>query len=1058
MKSFTDLFIRRPVLAIVVSLVILIAGAQAWRSLTVRQYPRSENSSVSIGTVYVGASAELVRGFITTPIEQAVASADGIDYIESSSLQGFSLVNVRLKLNYDPLKALAEITAKVNQVRNDLPPEAQVPSITVQSADTQIASCYLSFSSKILSQSQITDYLVRVVQPRLAALQGVQRADILGARTFAMRIWLKPDRMAALNVSPAQVRAALGNNNYLAAVGSTKGALVQVNLTANTDLHTVADFKNLVVRQQNDTIVRLADVADVELGAEDYDTEVRFTGQTAVFTGIFPLPNANVIEVVQRVRTAVDGLKKDLPAGLEVTVAYDASEYISTAISDVTHTLVDTLLIVVVVIFLFLGSWRSVLVPILAIPVSLIGGVFLMQVFGFTLNLLTLLAIVLSVGLVVDDAIVVVENVERHLREGRTPIDAALVGARELIGPIIAMTITLAAVYAPIGLQGGLTGTLFREFALTLAGAVTISGIVALTLSPMMASRLLRSAADEEKGFAGFVNHQFDRLRRAYGRALDGTLNARPAVYSVWIVLSLLVVPMFIFSPKELAPLEDQGVVFGILTCAADATADQKSAFGRATEKDLLEIPERKLTFQVLFPPSNPVGRAAAGADGFAGMIVQPWHAPRTRTIQQIKNEVQAKFMQVPGFQAFAATPPALPGGSNFPVEFVIAGTAEAPRLLEFAQKVAAKAAQSHVFPFLQIDTKIDQPESEIVIDREKVGALGLNLTQIGADLAAALGGNYVNRFDIAGRSYKVIPQLKRGGRLNADQLKDIYVTGPNNQLIPLSTIAHIEDRTVPRSLNRFQQMNAVKISGATNRTLDEALKVLEDAAREILPPGYTVDYTGESRQLRTEGNKFLPAFILAIAMIFLALAVQFNSFRDPIVILLGSVPLAMFGALIFTVLKMPNPNQPYWTDGWTTTLNIYAQVGLVTLAGLIAKNGILIVEFANKLQEDGHSKLAAVREAAMTRLRPVLMTSVATVAGHFPLTLVTGAGAAARNSIGLVLVGGMTIGTIFTLFVVPSVYVLIAKDHSHDRLPAPEAGRSAAGHPLPSVEPALAK
>ncbi|MEI6861369.1 MAG: efflux RND transporter permease subunit, partial [Verrucomicrobiota bacterium] len=978
MKAFTDIFIRKPVLAIVVSFVILLAGAQSWRSLTIRQYPRSENASVSIGTAYVGASAELVRGFVTTPIEQAVASADGIDYVSSTSLEGFSLVSARLKLNYDPLKALAEITSKVNQVRNELPPEAQVPSIAVQSDDSQIASCYLSFSSEILTQSQITDYLVRVVQPRLAALQGVQRADILGARTFAMRIWLKPERMAGLNVSPAQVRAALGNNNYLAAVGSTKGSLVQVNLTANTNLHSVEDFKRLVIRQQNDTIVRLEDIADVELGAEDYDTEVRFTGKTAVFMGIFPLPNANVIEVVQRARTALEELKKDLPAGLDATVAYDASAYISQAIKEVTHTLVDTLLIVVVVIYLFLGSWRSVVVPILAIPVSLIGAVFLMQAFGFTLNLLTLLAIVLSVGLVVDDAIVVVENVERHLREGRTPLDAALLGARELVGPVIAMTVTLAAVYAPIAFQGGLTGSLFREFALTLAGAVTISGVVALTLSPMMASRLLKSAADEERGFAGWVNHRFDKLRLAYGRTLDGTLRARPAVYTIWIVLSLVTIPLFILSPKELAPTEDQGVVFAIITSAANATGDQKSAFGRATEKALLETPERALTFQVLFPPSNPVGRAAAGADGFAGMIVTPWHAPRTRTIFEIKNELGAKLAQVPGFQAFPATPAALPGGSTFPVEFVIAGTADATQLLEYAQKIQAKAMESGVFPFLQIDTKIDQPETEIVIDREKVATLGLNLTQIGADLATALGGNYVNRFDIAGRSYKVIPQLQRGDRLNPDQLTSLYVSGPNNQLLPLSALAHIENHTVPRSLNRFQQMNAVKITGATNRTLDEALTALETAAKGILPPGMTVDYTGESRQLRTEGNKFLPAFILAIIMIFLALAVQFNSFRDPLVILAGSVPLALFGALLFTSLKMPNPNLSYWTDGWTTTLNIYAQVGLVTLVGLIAKNGILIVEFANKLQESGHDKISAVREAAMTRLRPVLMTSVA--------------------------------------------------------------------------------
>jgi len=1046
-KAFTDLFIRRPVLAIVVSLVIVIAGVQAYRSLNIRQYPRSDNASVTISTVYVGASAELVRGFVTTPLEQAIAAADGIDYIESKSLQGYSLINVRLKLNYEPIKALAEISAKVNQVRNDLPPEAEVPAISVQSADSQFASCYISFASDVLSQNEITDYLVRVVQPRLSAVAGVQRADIIGARTFAMRIWLKADRMAAYNISPSQVRAALAANNYLSAIGTTKGALVQVNLTADTDLHSVGDFKRLIVRQQNDTIVRLEDIADVALGSEDYDTTVRMTGKTAVFIGIYPLPNANTIDVVKRVRTELEAIKKGLPNGLEAGIGYDASEYIENAIHDVFHTMMDTLLIVMVVIFLFLGSWRSVLVPVAAIPVSLIGALFLMQVFGFTINLLTLLAIVLSVGLVVDDAIVVVENVERHLREGRTPFDAALIGARELVGPIIAMTITLAAVYAPIGLQGGLTGTLFREFALTLAGAVTISGIVALTLSPMMSSRLLQSAEAEERGFAGWVNHKFDALRQSYGRALAGTLNARPAVYVVWAVFGLLWIPMYMFSPKELAPTEDQGVIFGIINAASNVSADQKNVYGKAAEKAFLVTPERDLTFQIMLPPA---AGASVGADGFSGMVVKPWNQ-RKRTTAQILPEVQGRLSQIPGLQIFVALPSALPGGSNFPVEFVIASTADASQMLEFAQKIQMKAAQSGIFYFPPlIDLKIDQPQAQILIDREKAGTLGLSLSQIGADMASAIGGNYVNRFNISGRSYKVIPQLKRGERLNAEQLKDIYVTGPNGQLLPLSTIATIRNETVPRSLNRLQQLNAVKLSGLTNRTLDEALKVLENAAREILPPGYSIDYTGESRQLRQEGNKFVPAFLLAVVLIFLALAVQFNSFRDPLVILLGSVPLAMFGALLFTFLKMPNPNVPSWTAGWTTTMNIYAQVGLVTLVGLVAKNGILIVEFANKLQEAGKPKLEAIHEAAMTRLRPILMTSVATIAGHFPLTLVTGAGAAARNSIGLVLVGGMTIGTIFTLFVVPSLYILIAKDHTHDRQSAtvPAAG-------LPSAVPA---
>jgi multidrug efflux pump len=898
----------------------------------------------------------------------------------------------------------------------------------VQSADSEFAAVYLSYSSDTLSQSEITDYLVRGVQPRLAALAGVQRGEIYGARTFAMRVWLKPAQMAAFNLSPAQVRAALAANNYLAAVGSTKGAFVQVNLTANTDLHTVEEFKQLVIRQQNDVIVRLQDVADVELGAEDYDTEVRFNGQTAVFMGMFPLPNANTIEVVKRIRTELDALKRDLPKGLAAGVAYDASEYISNAIHEVVGTLTDTLIIVVVVIFLFLGSFRSVLVPLLAIPVSLVGGIFLMQAFGFTLNLLTLLAIVLSVGLVVDDAIVVVENVERHLREGRTPVQAALVGARELIGPLIAMTITLAAVYTPIGLQGGLTGALFREFALTLAGAVTISGIVALTLSPMMASRVLRSAAQEERGFTGWINRHFDRLRQAYGRVLDRTLRARPAVYATWALLSLMAIPMYMFSPKELAPVEDQGFMFGIIHNAANASADQKSHFGRAAEQVFLSAPERELTFQLLMSPSDPFA-AALGVGGFGGMVVKPWKQ-RTRSMSEILPDVQAKLSAIPGLQIFAARPPALPGGGNFPVEFILASTDEPERMLEMAQKLQAKAMESGVFWFPpEIDLKYDQPQSEIVVDYQKVGALGLNNAQIGADLSAALGGDYVNRFNIEGRAYKVIPQIARAGRLNPDQLKDIYVTGPSNQLVALSTLATLRDTTVPRSLNRFQQLNAVKLSGMTSQ-LDQGLKVLEDAAREVLPPGYTINYTGQSRQLRTEGGKFLPALGLAVVMIFLVLAVQFNSFRDPFVILLGSVPLAMFGALLFTVLKMPNQDLPSWTDGWTTTMNIYAQVGLVTLVGLVAKNGILIVEFANKLQERGHDKMSAIREAAMTRLRPVLMTSVATVAGHFPLTLVDGPGAAARNSIGLVLVGGMTVGTIFTLFVVPSLYALIAKQH----------------------------
>ncbi|OGR19593.1 MAG: multidrug efflux protein [Desulfobacterales bacterium GWB2_56_26] len=1016
--SFTDLFIRRPVLAMVVSLVILIAGLQAIRSLNVRQYPRSENATVTVTTTYIGASADLVRGFITTPLERAIAAADGIDYIESQSKLGLSTINVRLKLNYEATKALAEISSKVDQVRRDLPPEAEVPVINIESADSRFASAYLSFTSDILRQNEITDYLVRVVQPRLSALEGVQRADILGARTFAMRVWLKPDRMAAHNISAAQVRQALAAGNYLAALGQTKGALTQINLTADTNLKSVEEFKRLVVRQHDGAIIRLGDIADVELGAEDYETEVRFSGQTAVFIGVWALPNANSVDVIKRVSKEMEAIQRDLPTGMEARVAYDATNYITNAIQEVLETLGDTLLIVVVVIFLFLGTFRSVLIPVMAIPLSLIGAVFLMQIFGFTINLLTLLAVVLSVGLVVDDAIVVVENVERHISLGEKPFQAALLAARELVGPIIAMTVTLAAVYAPIGLQGGLTGSLFREFAFTLAGAVVISGVVALTLSPMMSAKLLKPGLTEH-GLAGRISRDFTRLRGFYGRLLAATLRSRPAVYMVWVVVTLISIPMFIMSPKELAPTEDQGVIFGILDASANSTLDQNSRYAAAVNKIFLSVPETEFTFQITLPNS-----------GFGGMVVKPWDE-RERTIQQIMPGVQQMLQDVTGIQVFPVLPPALPGGGDFPVEFVIASTAGAEQILDFVKQLQVKAMQSGMFAFPpMIDVKIDQPQSEFVVDRDKVADLGLNLQQVGADVGSMAGGNFVNRFDIAGRSYKVIPQIQRVDRLNPDQLKNIYIVGPDEGLVSLATVATIRDTVVPRSLNRLQQLNAVKLSGVAVRPLDEALRFLEDEAAKILPEGYVIDYTGESRQLRVEGNQFLPTFLLAIVLIFLVLAAQFNSFRDPFVILAGSVPLAIFGALIFSFLKMPDPNVPFWTHGWTTTLNIYSQVGMVTLVGLVSKNGILIVEFANRLQEQGHSKLDAVHEASLTRLRPILMTSVATIAGHFPLTLVSGAGAAARNSIGLTLVGGMAIGTLFTLFVVPSIYMLVARDH----------------------------
>lgn len=1016
--KYTDIFIKKPVLAIVVSLLILLAGIQSLSSLSVRQYPRSDIAVIKIQTVYIGANADVVRGFITSPIERAIASAGGIDYVESQSSMGVSTVTAHLLLNYDPLKAMTEISAKVNQVRGELPPEAEVPSIAIEAADSQFAQAYLSFSSDILEQNQITEFLTRSVQPRLIAVNGVQKAEILGGRTFAMRIWLKTEKMASYGITPAEVRNALTQNNVQAAIGQTKGSYTQVNLNANAGLTNVDDFRRIVIRQTDDGVVRLADIADVVLGADDYSVEVNYSGKTAVFMGVFVAPNANSLEVIRNVTAEMDKIKADLPAGLAGEVSYDATKYIDAAIQDVIKTLSETLIIIIVVIFLFLGFSRSVLIPIIAIPLSLIGAVFIMKLCGFSLNLLTLLSIVLSVGLVVDDAIVMVENIERHIQEGLKPFNAAIVAARELAGPIIAMTVTLISVYVPIGLQGGLTGTLFREFAITLAGAVTISAVVAVTLSPMMASRMLTPHSELKAP----LSKLFDRFAVFYNRKLRQSIDNRAGVYLFWVLISLSVWQLYDKSSKELAPLEDQGVIFGIVDAQANATIDQSSFYGKQVNEVFMNVPETDFTFQITFPTG-----------GFGGMVTKPW-AERDRTTQEILPEVQQKLSEVAGIRILPITPPSLPGGGQFPIEFVIASTADSREIYDYALKLQQVFTQSGKFFFPpMLDMKIDQPEYQLNIDREKVADLGLDMRTVTQDLGILLGGGWVNRFNKDGLSYKVIPQVKRQERLTPDDLTKLYITGPNNSMIRLDQIATLTHSTVPRSINRMQQLNAVKISGMGQGTLGELLTYMEVEAKKILPPTYTIDYTGESRQFKREGNTFLPAFLTALTMIFLVLAAQYNSFRDPVVILAGSVPLAMFGALVFTFWKMWAPI-PYWTDPITSTLNIYSQVGLVTLVGLIARNGILVVEFANKLQEEGMAKIDAICQASVLRLRPVLMTSIATIAGHTPLIFAEGAGAAARNSIGIVLVFGMTIGTIFTLFVLPSVYILLAKDHQHDR------------------------
>jgi multidrug efflux pump len=1013
--KFTDLFVKRPVLAIVVNLVILIAGLQSIRALSVRQYPRSDIAIVRVSTIYVGANADLVRGFITTPLERVIASADGIDYMESSSAQAISTITVHLKLNYDTNAALTQIQAKVAQVRNDLPPEAEAPIIELETADNQFAALYLGFSSAELDQNQITDYLKRVVQPKLSAISGVQRADILGDRTFAMRIWLKPDQMAAHGISPSAVREALASNNYLSALGRTKGSMVSVNLIANTDLRTPEEFRQLVVKQEHGVVVRLGDIADVVLGAENYEQDVRFNGETATFMGVWVLPTANSLDVIRQVREAMPDIEAQLPQGMKAGIPYDSTEYIQDAINEVLRTLTETLLIVIVVIFLFLGSFRSVIIPVVAIPISLVGAVFLMLAAGFTINLLTLLAIVLSVGLVVDDAIVMVENVERHLHAGKPPQKAAIEAARELIGPIIAMTITLAAVYAPVGIQGGLTGSLFREFAFTLAGAVIVSGVVALTLSPMMGAKLLRSG-DTDRGFAGWINRRFDSVRNGYTRALSATLHYRPVVLVLWLIVAALIVPFYMFSQQELAPAEDQGVVFSIVQTSPNATIDQTKLFTEQINEVYRSFPETASTFQLTFP-----------TNGFGGMVTKPW-SERSKTAQQLLMEAMGPLSQIPGVRAIPLTPPPLPGGGDFPVDLVIASAAEPRQLNDLAGQLVKKAFESGLFIFADADLKFDQPQAEVIFDRDKLRSQGVDLSQAGRDLSVLLGGDYVNRFSNQGRSYKVIPQIQRSDRLTPDQLSQLYITGSNDKLVPLSTFASLRTSAEPRELKKFQQLNAVRIQGVIPPPvpLDQALRFLEDEARAILPQGFAIDYAGESRQLRTEGGSFLGTFLLSAILIYLVLAAQFESFRDPFIILAGSVPLAVAGALLFSFLGL-------------TTLNIYSQVGLITLVGLVSKNGILIVQFANHLQETGKDKLAAIVEAAATRLRPILMTTAATVVGHFPLVLATGPGAGARNSIGIMLVTGMVIGTLFTLFVVPSIYVLVARTRtatSRERTP----------------------
>ncbi len=1013
LMKFTDIFINKPVLAVVVSLLILVLGLRSINLLPVRQYPKTQNAVITVSTIYTGADPELVSGFITTPLENSIAQANGIDYLTSKSTQSMSTITANMRLNYDANVALSEINTKVNAVLNQLPRASQQPVITISTGE-DMGSMIFGFYSKDLPTNNITDYLIRVVQPRLQAVEGVQTAEILGKQEYALRAWLDPDKMAAYGLTAADVTAALTANNFISALGRTQGQMVTVDLTAATGLHTVEEFRKLVIKSSNGAIVRLEDVAHVSLGADSYDMTVRFDGKAAVFMSIKVAPNANLLAVCDRVAEAFPSVAKQLPEGLEGKIVYDATDYVDSSVKEVIITLIEALLIVTLVIFLSLGSARSVLIPTVAIPLSLVGVFVIMLALGYTINLMTLLALVLAIGLVVDDAIIVVENVQRHLEGGAGLMQAAIMGARELASPIIAMTVVLIAVYLPIGFMGGLTGALFTEFAYTLAGAVLVSAIVALTLSPMMCSRILKAPEPGERHrFTEFIDRQFNRLRGGYSKLLRGALNSMPVV----LVFAVLILGsnyfLFTNSRSELAPQEDQGFIMGMLTAAPDATLEQTRLYSLQTFDLLKGIAEIDHIFQVEgFNGLN---------SGYTGVVLKPWDK-RTRTTRELQPEIQGKIGAIAGANAVFFQPPPLPGtGFGLPVEFVIGTTDSFARLDEVSKNFLQEAQKSGLFMYVDKDLKIDKPQTTLEVDRDKVAQMGLTMQDVGSAMASMLGGGYVNYFSMSGRSYKVIPQVRQSERLTPEQLMNYQVRTTGGTSVPVSTFATLKTQAVPVSINHFQQLNSSTISGILTPgvTLGQALEELKNIAGRVLPEGYSIDYGGESRQYIKESSALLVTFAFAMVIIFLCLAALFESFRDPVIVLV-SVPMSICGALVFISLGVGD-----------ASLNIYTEVGLVTLIGLISKHGILIVQFANDLQREGRTRREAIELAAATRLRPILMTTAAMVLGVMPLVFADGAGAAGRYNMGLVISSGIAIGTLFTLFVVPAMYLLLAHEHT---------------------------
>ncbi|MCL7997679.1 efflux RND transporter permease subunit [Brucella sp. 21LCYQ03] len=1019
--SFSDIFIRRPVLATVVALMIILLGLQGIAQLSVREYPKVDETVITVSTTYAGASAELIQGFITAPIAEAVATTENIDYVTSSSRPSSSTVTVQMKLGANPDAALTEVIAKVNQVRGKLPDESDDPVIS-KGTGQSFATMYLAAQNPNMTNEQITEYLERVIQPRMSTIQGVASAAILGGQVYSMRIWLDPIQLAARQITAPEVLAAIKASNFLSAPGKTKNEYVSSSITLESTLQTPEAFGAMPVKSSGDEIVRLRDVARVELGAQSTDTIVSFNGSAGTFLGVSPTPAANPIDMANAVRKELPSIQSSLPEGMTIVLVYDATEQISSSINEVFTTIGEAVAIVILVIIVFLGSFRSVLIPIVTIPISLIGVCFFLYILGFSINLLSLLAMVLAIGLVVDDAIVVLENIHRHIEEGLRPMDAAFKGMKEITGSIIAMTITLAAVFAPLGFTGGLTGSLFREFAFTLAGAVIISGIAALTVSPMMCARLLKHG--EATRFQKFIDKTFGKLENFYHRLVSGSLNYRPVTLLIVAALVALTGFLFMKTSSELAPEEDSGALFALINAPQYATSAYTDLYAREIDELTKDTPDLKTRFQI-------VGMDGGTNSGIALWVLNDWN-DRSRTQKQIQQELTERLTKVAGVQSFIFAPPSLPGtGGGLPISIALQSTGPANQVFELAEQIKNEAQATGQYIVVQNSLSFNSPQTRISIDRDRAATLGVQVSDIGSTLGLLTGGASVAKFDRDSNSYDIITQVPDEYRSNPEKLGDFYVRSLSGEMVPLSALIKITQAGAPAAIEQFNQLNSATISALPlpGVTTGQGLQTLVDLTRSKMPEGFFLDYSGQSRLEVEQGNTILIAFGLAVVVIYLVLAAQFESFRDPFIIMM-SVPLSIFGAIVPLNLGLG-------------TINIYTQVGMITLVGLITKHGILMVEFANQQRRlHGHSRREAIILAAETRLRPILMTTAAMALGVVPLILASGAGAAARYSMGLVIFTGITIGTIFTLFVVPMFYTFIAeKDVVGEFIPESEDG-----------------